>query len=159
MTDPRRTAVVVSGARTPIGRFLGGLAPLKAPELGGKPARRSTPIAWGGQQGQQLMQSRPHLLQVASARRRTRAGWQMLSQEASDERAVEVRRRQPLSCHPVTEVGEAAQIGRKGPICIASRPQPLDIRGDEFVQRTACKPVTTRKMRQASIGGHGELLW
>src|SRR5690606_6525793 len=34
MTDPRRTAVVVSGARTPIGRFLGGLAPLKAPELG-----------------------------------------------------------------------------------------------------------------------------
>ncbi|MEX1181692.1 MAG: acetyl-CoA C-acetyltransferase [Gemmatimonadota bacterium] len=35
MTDPRRTAVVVSGARTPIGRFLGGLAPLKAPELGG----------------------------------------------------------------------------------------------------------------------------
>jgi acetyl-CoA C-acetyltransferase len=35
MTDPRRTAVIVSGARTPIGRFLGGLAPLKAPELGG----------------------------------------------------------------------------------------------------------------------------
>jgi acetyl-CoA C-acetyltransferase len=34
MTDPRRTAVVVSGARTPIGRFLGGLAPLRAPELG-----------------------------------------------------------------------------------------------------------------------------
>jgi acetyl-CoA C-acetyltransferase len=35
MTDPRRTAVVVSGARTPIGRFLGGLSPLRAPELGG----------------------------------------------------------------------------------------------------------------------------
>lgn len=35
MTDPRRTAVVVSGARTPIGRFLGGLAPLRAPDLGG----------------------------------------------------------------------------------------------------------------------------
>jgi acetyl-CoA C-acetyltransferase len=35
MTDPRRTAVIVSGARTPIGRFMGGLAPLKAPELGG----------------------------------------------------------------------------------------------------------------------------
>jgi acetyl-CoA C-acetyltransferase len=35
MTDPRRTAVIVSGARTPIGRFLGGLAPLRAPELGG----------------------------------------------------------------------------------------------------------------------------
>jgi acetyl-CoA C-acetyltransferase len=34
MTDPRRTAVVVSGARTPIGRFLGGLSPLRAPELG-----------------------------------------------------------------------------------------------------------------------------
>jgi acetyl-CoA C-acetyltransferase len=27
-------AVIVSGARTPIGKFLGGLAPLKAPELG-----------------------------------------------------------------------------------------------------------------------------
>jgi acetyl-CoA C-acetyltransferase len=35
MADPRNTAVVVSGARTPIGRFLGGLAPLGAPELGG----------------------------------------------------------------------------------------------------------------------------
>jgi acetyl-CoA C-acetyltransferase len=34
MTDPRRTAVIVGGARTPIGRFMGGLAPLKAPELG-----------------------------------------------------------------------------------------------------------------------------
>ncbi|MGH7724044.1 MAG: acetyl-CoA C-acetyltransferase [Candidatus Eiseniibacteriota bacterium] len=29
------TAVVVSGARTPIGKFLGGLAPLTAPKLGG----------------------------------------------------------------------------------------------------------------------------
>ncbi|HSJ26274.1 MAG TPA: acetyl-CoA C-acyltransferase [Longimicrobiales bacterium] len=35
MTDPRHTAVIVSGARTPIGRFMGGLGPLKAPELGG----------------------------------------------------------------------------------------------------------------------------
>jgi acetyl-CoA C-acetyltransferase len=35
MTDPRHTAVIVSGARTPIGRFLGGLSPLRAPELGG----------------------------------------------------------------------------------------------------------------------------
>ena len=34
MTDPRRNAVIVSGARTPIGRFLGGLSPLRAPELG-----------------------------------------------------------------------------------------------------------------------------
>nr|MBP7551100.1 acetyl-CoA C-acyltransferase [Gemmatimonadaceae bacterium] len=29
-----RTPVIVSAARTPIGRFLGGLAPLTAPELG-----------------------------------------------------------------------------------------------------------------------------
>ncbi|MGD8277257.1 MAG: acetyl-CoA C-acetyltransferase [Gemmatimonadota bacterium] len=35
MTDPRRTAVIVGSARTPIGRFLGGLAPLGAPALGG----------------------------------------------------------------------------------------------------------------------------
>jgi acetyl-CoA C-acetyltransferase len=35
MTDPQRTAVIVSGARTPIGRFLGGLSSLRAPELGG----------------------------------------------------------------------------------------------------------------------------
>lgn len=34
MTDPSRIPVIVSGARTPIGRFLGGLAPLSAPELG-----------------------------------------------------------------------------------------------------------------------------
>ncbi|MEI6814324.1 MAG: acetyl-CoA C-acetyltransferase [bacterium] len=34
MSDSSRTPVIVSGARTPIGRFLGGLAPLTAPELG-----------------------------------------------------------------------------------------------------------------------------
>jgi acetyl-CoA C-acetyltransferase len=34
MTDPSRIPVIVSGARTPIGRFLGGLSPLAAPVLG-----------------------------------------------------------------------------------------------------------------------------
>jgi acetyl-CoA C-acetyltransferase len=34
MQDPSRTPVIVSAARTPIGKFLGGLAPLQAPELG-----------------------------------------------------------------------------------------------------------------------------
>jgi acetyl-CoA C-acetyltransferase len=34
MSDPARTAVIASGARTPIGRFLGGLAPLPATKLG-----------------------------------------------------------------------------------------------------------------------------
>ena len=34
MSDPKRTAVIVSGARTPIGRFMGGLSSLKATELG-----------------------------------------------------------------------------------------------------------------------------
>lgn len=34
MSDPARTPVLVSYARTPIGRFLGGLSPLSAPELG-----------------------------------------------------------------------------------------------------------------------------
>jgi acetyl-CoA C-acetyltransferase len=33
-SDPARTPVLVAAARTPIGRFLGGLASLKAPELG-----------------------------------------------------------------------------------------------------------------------------
>jgi acetyl-CoA C-acetyltransferase len=33
-TDPKTTAVIVGAVRTPIGRFLGGLAPLAAPELG-----------------------------------------------------------------------------------------------------------------------------
>jgi acetyl-CoA C-acetyltransferase len=35
MTDPKRTAVIVSAMRTPIGRFLGALSSLSAPELGG----------------------------------------------------------------------------------------------------------------------------
>lgn len=35
MADAARTPVIVGAARTPIGRFLGGLAPLSAPELGG----------------------------------------------------------------------------------------------------------------------------
>src|ERR1043166_5473006 len=34
MPDPSRTPVILSAARTPIGRFLGGLSPLAAPELG-----------------------------------------------------------------------------------------------------------------------------
>ena len=34
MTNPKNVPVIVSGARTPIGRFLGGLAPLTAPDLG-----------------------------------------------------------------------------------------------------------------------------
>jgi acetyl-CoA C-acetyltransferase len=34
MSDASRTPVIVSGARTPIGRFLGGLSPLSAGELG-----------------------------------------------------------------------------------------------------------------------------
>jgi acetyl-CoA C-acetyltransferase len=34
MSDPSHTPVIVSAVRTPIGRFLGGLAPLTAPELG-----------------------------------------------------------------------------------------------------------------------------
>jgi acetyl-CoA C-acetyltransferase len=34
MPDPARTAVIVAAARTPIGKFLGGLSTLQAPELG-----------------------------------------------------------------------------------------------------------------------------
>ncbi len=34
MSDPTRTPVILSAARTPIGRFLGGLSTLTAPELG-----------------------------------------------------------------------------------------------------------------------------
>ncbi|MGH7663026.1 MAG: acetyl-CoA C-acetyltransferase [Gemmatimonadaceae bacterium] len=34
MSDPSRTPVIIAAARTPIGKFLGALAPLTAPELG-----------------------------------------------------------------------------------------------------------------------------
>jgi acetyl-CoA C-acetyltransferase len=34
MSDPSRQPVIVSAVRTPIGRYLGGLAPLSAPDLG-----------------------------------------------------------------------------------------------------------------------------
>src|ERR687883_1386811 len=34
MADPSRTPVIVSAARTPVGKFLGALAPLPAPDLG-----------------------------------------------------------------------------------------------------------------------------
>jgi len=40
-TDPRTTPVVVSAVRTPIGRFLGGLAPLAAPRLGAVAVREA----------------------------------------------------------------------------------------------------------------------
>src|SRR5213594_3477647 len=34
MSDPSREPVIISAARTPIGKFLGGLSTLQAPELG-----------------------------------------------------------------------------------------------------------------------------
>ena len=34
MSDEKRQPVIVAAARTPIGKFLGSLAPLSAPELG-----------------------------------------------------------------------------------------------------------------------------
>ncbi|MBI2402776.1 MAG: acetyl-CoA C-acyltransferase, partial [Gemmatimonadetes bacterium] len=34
MPDPARSPVILSATRTPIGKYLGGLAPLKATELG-----------------------------------------------------------------------------------------------------------------------------
>ncbi|MGH7670487.1 MAG: beta-ketoacyl synthase N-terminal-like domain-containing protein, partial [Gemmatimonadaceae bacterium] len=34
MSDPKFTPVIIAAARTPIGKFLGGLAPLAAPDLG-----------------------------------------------------------------------------------------------------------------------------
>ena len=39
MADSSRTAVIVSAARTPICKFLGGLSPLSAPELGAQAIR------------------------------------------------------------------------------------------------------------------------
>ncbi len=39
MSDPARTAVIVAAARTPIGRFLGGLGSLPATELGARAIR------------------------------------------------------------------------------------------------------------------------
>ena len=39
MSDPGRTAVIVGAARTPMGRFLGGLSPLSATDLGGTAIR------------------------------------------------------------------------------------------------------------------------
>ena len=42
MEGSDRTPVIVSAARTPVGRFLGGLAPLRAPELGAVAIRAAT---------------------------------------------------------------------------------------------------------------------
>jgi acetyl-CoA C-acetyltransferase len=41
MADPHTTPVILSAARTPIGRFLGGLAPLSAPKLGAVAVREA----------------------------------------------------------------------------------------------------------------------
>jgi acetyl-CoA C-acetyltransferase len=40
-TDPRTTAVIVSAVRTPIGRYLGALAPVSAPDLGATAIREA----------------------------------------------------------------------------------------------------------------------
>ncbi len=41
MTDKSRIPVILSGVRTPIGRFLGGLSPLRATELGARAVREA----------------------------------------------------------------------------------------------------------------------
>lgn len=41
MANPATTPVILSGVRTPIGRFLGGLAPLSGPELGAVAVREA----------------------------------------------------------------------------------------------------------------------
>jgi acetyl-CoA C-acetyltransferase len=41
MSDKSTTPVILSGVRTPIGRFLGGLSPLQAPELGAVAVREA----------------------------------------------------------------------------------------------------------------------
>ena len=46
MTEADRTAVVVSAARLPTGRFLGGLSSLPAPQLGAKAIAAATPNRW-----------------------------------------------------------------------------------------------------------------
>jgi len=46
--EPRNTAVIVSGARTPIGKFLGGLSSLSAPQLGAIAIRAALERAAGG---------------------------------------------------------------------------------------------------------------
>ena len=51
-TDPRTTAVIVSAVRTPVGRFLGGLAPLPAPRLGAIAIREA--VARAGIDGEEV---------------------------------------------------------------------------------------------------------
>ena len=50
--DPRTTAVIVSAVRTPVGRFLGGLAPLPAPRLGAIAIREA--VARAGIDGEEV---------------------------------------------------------------------------------------------------------
>jgi acetyl-CoA C-acetyltransferase len=52
--DPRTTPVLVSAVRTPIGRFLGGLSPLGAPELGAIAIREA--VARAGVQAQDVQE-------------------------------------------------------------------------------------------------------
>ncbi len=49
-SDPRTAPVIVSAVRTPIGRFLGGLSPLSAPELGAIAIREAVSRSGVGQE-------------------------------------------------------------------------------------------------------------
>lgn len=53
-SDPRTTPVIVSAVRTPIGRYLGGLAPVSAPELGGIAIREA--VARAGVPGEDVQE-------------------------------------------------------------------------------------------------------
>jgi acetyl-CoA C-acetyltransferase len=49
-SDPRTTPVIVSAVRTPIGRYLGGLSPLSAPDLGAIAIREAVARAGAAQE-------------------------------------------------------------------------------------------------------------
>ena len=69
MTRPN-VPVIVSGARTPIGRFLGGLASLTAPELGAAAIRAAIERAGDRSSTASTKSSWATWCRAASARRR-----------------------------------------------------------------------------------------
>ena len=126
---------------------------VEALKLGCNPGRcRRLPIRWG-EQIQQMMERRPHLLHIGSARRWAGARRQVMQQEALDEGSIDIRDTQAFVPHPVAEMREATQISAEGASGIAPVLQRLDVQSEEFIQRAFVRQSRrTRCAKQRSVG-------
>jgi len=95
---------------------------------------------------------------ITVARSRTGASRKVLTQEAFDERRINVGELVLFSLEPESKMGKAAQIDSYGAIGISLASKYLDVGCYDVLEWAINQPVVANKMGEYCIGGHGLLL-